>query len=166
MNPRGFSLTEVLLVMVILTLVGALVTPMVTAARTGLADTTARLLWSDLEHTQVLAIARPDTRIGLQIDQDGGGWRIIDVDHPDTPLTDALDDGALSRTLAVRLGEQRAAACEHVTIAPGGRLILFDPLGGLNTPGGPDQSLTISGPMADRIVTIDSDTGFVSVQTP
>ncbi|MCH2141661.1 MAG: GspH/FimT family protein [Phycisphaerales bacterium] len=166
MRRRGFSLTEVLVVIAIIAIFGAIMTPMVAASRTGMADTTARLLWSDLEHAQMLAIARPNTRVALEVDGDGGGWRIIDLDNPTVPLTDALDSNSNARSLWVRLGEQRAVACEDVTISPSGRQIIFDPLGGLNTPGGPDKTLTVTGPLAVRIIAVDPDTGFVSLQTP
>ena len=166
MIRRGFTLIEMLLVLTILSIIASIVLPMALASSAGLADSTARLLWSDLEHAQVLAIARPNTRVALQVDADGLGWRLVDLDAPGTPLLDAIDDGYNARSLAVRFGHGRGAAYQDTTVGPAGRAIVFDALGGLEIPGGPDQTLTVTGPLTTRIVVVNPDTGFVSVLSP
>ncbi len=97
MIRRGFTLIEMLLVLTILSIIAGIVLPMALASSAGLADSTARLLWSDLEHAQVLAVARPNTRVALQVDADGLGWRLVDLNAPETPLLDAIDDGHNAR---------------------------------------------------------------------
>jgi len=163
MTHRGFTLIELMLVVVIMAVVGALTLPTVIEQDDGAADAAARVLGSDLEHAQLLALARPDRRIGLSIDADGRGWQIVDADNPTTPLQDALDASDTPRVLAVRCGEGRAAVATDASVEPAGDIIVFDPLGGLEVPGGSDRVLTVSSGDAVRVVSVRPDTGFIAV---
>ncbi len=160
---RGLSLLELMLVVAVLALVGALIMPMAVRGDSVTADATARLLASDLEHAQMLALSRPDLRVAVSIDSDEQGWRIVDADVPTIPLIDRVDDGDPGRTLAVRCGEGRASFGIGAMVRPGGSLIVFDPLGGLETPGGPARTLQVDFGDSSRLVSVDADTGFVSL---
>ncbi len=161
---RGLTLLELMLVVAVLTLVGALLMPMAVRGDSVTTDATARLLASDLEHAQMLALSRPDLRVALAIDDDEQGWRIVDADTPEVPLVDRIDEDAQGRTLAVRCGEGRAAFGVGALVRPGGSMIVFDPLGGLEVPGGPSRTVQIDFGDSTRLVSVDADTGFVSLE--
>jgi hypothetical protein len=65
--------------------------------------------------------------------------------------------------LSVRCGEGRAALALDVSVGPTGSMIIFDPLGGLETLGGPAKQLSVEIRDSSRIVSIDPDTGFVNL---
>ncbi|MDP7028788.1 MAG: prepilin-type N-terminal cleavage/methylation domain-containing protein [Phycisphaerales bacterium] len=161
---RGLTLLELMLVVAILAILGALLMPMAVRGDSVTTDATARLLASDLEHAQMLALSRPDLRVALSIDADEQGWRIVDADAPGVPLTDRIDDGAAGRTLAVRCGEGRASFGAGALVRPGGSLIIFDPLGGLETPGGLARTVQVDYGASTRLVSVDADTGFVTLE--
>jgi prepilin-type N-terminal cleavage/methylation domain-containing protein len=163
MTHRGFTLLELMLVLGVLALVAALVMPMSVQGDSVTVNATARLLSSDLEHAQMLALSRPDRRIALAVDADGRGWRIVDADAPTVALVDTIDASHQGRTLAVRCGEGRAALAIDALVSPTGTMIVFDPLGGLETPGGPARELRVEVRDATRLVSVDPDTGFVNL---
>jgi hypothetical protein len=51
-----------------------------------------------------------------------------------------------------------------VTIAPSGRVIVFDPLGGLEIPGAENQDLIVQSGDMSSLVSVDSDTGFITLE--
>ena len=164
-HRRGMSLIELLMVVAILGVLGGLLVPLGATDQDAMrAESTAHLVTSDLEHTQMLALSRPSQRIGLAIDMDGRGWKIVDADAPSVPLFDAVDTTATPRSLHVRLGEGRALMSEQTLVAPRGQVIVYDPLGGLETPGGPASQMTISSGDASRTISIEADTGFISME--
>jgi len=164
MMRRGMTFLELMIVVVILAITSAMVLPLFIEQESVTATATARLLSSDLEHAQALALARPDQRVALAVDTDGRGWRIVDADTPLVTIVDAYDDAHIGRLLEVRLGEGRASISEGVTITPGGRLIVFDSLGGLEIPGGDAESLTVQAGEATTLVSVDPDTGFITLE--
>ncbi|MDP7070919.1 MAG: type II secretion system protein [Phycisphaerales bacterium] len=161
---RGFTLIELLVAVILLSIIAAVLIPSAMEQNSVTADTTARILSSDLEHAQMLAVSRPDRRVALVIDADGLGWRIVDADSPLIPLVDSFDDRHQGRTLAVRCGIGRASVCDGATITPAGEQIVFDPLGGLETPGGVHRSLSVAVGESARLVMVDPDTGFISLE--
>jgi prepilin-type N-terminal cleavage/methylation domain-containing protein len=164
MIRRGMTFLELMIVVVILAITSAMVLPLFMEQESVTATATARLLWSDLEHAQALALSHPDQRIALAVDADGRGWRIVDADAPLVAIVDAFDDTHAGRELAVRLGEGRASISEGVTITPSGRVIVFDSLGGLEIPGGDAEELTIRAGEATTLVSVDPDTGFITLE--
>jgi prepilin-type N-terminal cleavage/methylation domain-containing protein len=161
---RGFTLIELMIVVVVLAVIAAAVIPTAMEQDSVIADTTARILSSDLEHAQMLAVSHPGLRVALIIDADGYGWRIADANTPLVPLIDSFDDGHQGRSLAVRCGVGRASVCDGALISPAGELIVFDPLGGLEIPGGEHRTLSVAVGEADRLVTVDPDTGFITLE--
>jgi prepilin-type N-terminal cleavage/methylation domain-containing protein len=163
MIRRAMTLFELMLVLSVLAVVAALVMPMAVQGDSVTVDATARLLSSDLEHAQMLALSRPDRRIALAIDEDGRGWKIVDADAPTVALVDTIDASHQGRTLSVRCGEGRAALALDAAVSPTGAMIIFDPLGGLETPGGPAKQLRVDIRDSSRFVSVDPDTGFVNL---
>lgn len=163
MIRRAMTLLELMLVLSVLAVVAALVMPMAVHGDSVTVDATARLLSSDLEHAQMLALSRPDRRIALAIDDDGRGWKIVDADAPAVALVDTVDSSHQGRTLSVRCGEGRAALALDAALSPTGAMIIFDPLGGLETPGGPAKQLRVDIRDSSRFVSVDPDTGFVNL---
>lgn len=164
MMRRGMTFLELMIIIVILAITAAMVLPLFIEQESVTATATARLLSSDLEHAQALALSRPEQRIALAVDADGGGWRIIDADAPMSAIVDTYDGAHAGRELAVRLGEGRAAISDGVMISPTGRVIVFDPLGGLEIPGGDDEQLTVQAGQASTLVSVDPDTGFITLE--
>jgi prepilin-type N-terminal cleavage/methylation domain-containing protein len=163
MIRRAMTLLELMLVLAVLAVVAALVMPMAVHGDSVTVDATARLLSSDLEHAQMLALSRPDHRIALAVDEDGRGWKIVDADAPGVALVDTIDASHQGRMLSVRCGEGRAALALDVSVGPTGSMIIFDPLGGLETLGGPAKQLSVEIRDSSRSVSIDPDTGFVNL---
>ena len=166
MMRNGFTLIEIMLVIMIMVVIAAMTLPSALDQDGAAADAAARLLESDLEHAQLLALSRPDQRIGLAVDADGYGWRIVDADAPQVALHDAVDSTASTRELAVRCGEGRARVASEAQIDPAGEIIVFDPLGGLEIPSGTDRTLGIQRGGAMRVVSVNPETGFISLQIP
>ncbi len=142
MMRRGMTFLELMIIIVILAITAAMVLPLFIEQESVTATATARLLSSDLEHAQALALSRPEQRIALAVDADGGGWRIIDADAPMSAIVDTYDGAHAGRELAVRLGEGCAAISDGGRIAPTGRGVGFDPRGGLSLARGDADKLT------------------------
>jgi len=156
---RGFTFVELLVTMSILVIVTAMALPLATGSTRAATDAAARLLASDLEHAQMLALSRPDVRVALAIDADGTGWSIIDADAPGTPLEDKLDAAHRGRPLRTVLGEGRAQVGTHVVVdaQAAGKTLVFTPLGGLETR--LPQVRMRSGETTSTLL-VDADTGF------
>ncbi len=158
---RGFTFIEVMVSVTIMAIVAVLLVPLGTQRDQGRATAAVRLLASDLEHAQMLALSRPNVRVGVHIDDDGGGWSIVDADNIDIPIMDQFDDGHSGRTLHVRLGEGRAAVARSTDkVSPAGQLLVFTPLGGLES-GIP--TLETAADTATASLEVNSDTGFASI---
>jgi prepilin-type N-terminal cleavage/methylation domain-containing protein len=164
MMKRGMTFIELMIAMVILAITSALVLPLFLDQNALANSATARLLSSDLEHAQTIALSRPEQRIALAVDPDGQGWRIVDADAPMVAIVDSYDQFHTGRSLAVRCGEGRASMSIGVTIAPAGRVIVFDPLGGLEIPGADNQELTVQSGEMFSLVSVNSDTGFITLE--
>jgi Tfp pilus assembly protein FimT len=120
-------------------------------------DSAKRLLISDLEHAQILAISRPGDSISLRLDDDGGGWIISDGAAPDTPLLDAFTGNALS----LRFGEGRGRPASGVVASTSsGEPVTFDHHGGLANFSG-DAEVTLQSNDATATVSISPATGTI-----
>ena len=153
----GFTLIELMVVVAILMTMAMFTIPMIQDGRSSGVNAAAGILQSDLERAQVMAMARPDTRVGLQIDADGGGWSIVDADSPSTPLLDEFTGSPIS----IRLGEGRGQVADGVRIQPddaSANLLVFGPLGGLEVPGNP-RLLTVRNESNERTLSISPATG-------
>ena len=126
---RGFTLVELMLSLGIIILLAAIAAPMFGSNDSMQLSIAKRLLVSDLEYAQILAIANPDEEIALCIDPSGKGWCITTIDAPTTPLTDAIT----GEPLLTILGEGAGAPSGDVVVQSNtaGNMVAFDPNGGL-----------------------------------
>jgi|TARA_B100000959_G_C14861023_1_gene574242 prepilin-type N-terminal cleavage/methylation domain-containing protein len=126
---HGFTIVELMLSLGILAILAALAAPMFGNDDALQLDVAKRLLVSDLEYAQILAIANPEEEIALFVDPNGRGWGIATIDEPDTPLSDPIT----GEILVTQLGYGSAAPSTDVTIQCNttGNMVAFDPNGGL-----------------------------------
>ncbi len=125
----GFTLVELILSLAIMAILAALAAPMFGSDDALQLDVAKRLLVSDLEYTQVLAIANPEDNIALIIEENGTGWHIAQASSQSIPLNDRITGEALVTTL----GQGPAASANQVRIESNAQdnIILFDQNGGL-----------------------------------
>jgi prepilin-type N-terminal cleavage/methylation domain-containing protein len=129
-RPRtGFTIVELMISITVLGILAALAIPLVGDSEALRLDAASRLLTSDLEHTQILAITHPQDGYCLVVHTDGSGWHIALTSDPDTPVLETITDDPLS----VRVGEGRGAPARGVllTTNASNNIIAFDPNGGL-----------------------------------
>jgi type II secretory pathway pseudopilin PulG len=144
----------------IMAIVAAMLMPTTAGNDQGRATAAARLLASDLEHAQMLALSRPDIRVGLHIDDDGAGWAIVDAANIGVPLMDSYDAGHSGRTLQVRLGQGRAMISPSTLVSPAGQLLVFTPLGGLESSA---PTLKMASSTGTAHLSVNTDTGFTTL---
>lgn len=125
---HGFTIIELLLSISILAILVTLAAPMFGDNDALQLDVTKRLLMSDLEYTQILAIANPDDEIALVLSSEGDGWIIASTSSPTVPLEDSITGEALHTSL-----QDGSFETSNVTIQCNDidRMIVFDPNGGL-----------------------------------
>ena len=126
---QGFTLIELMLSLAILTMLAALAVPMFGDNAALQVDVTRRLLLSDLEHAQIIAISHPEEEIAVVLDNDGGGWHIANTESLETPLLDSVTD----EPLVLELGIGAAASAVNVVVTTNSEdnIIVFDQNGGL-----------------------------------
>jgi prepilin-type N-terminal cleavage/methylation domain-containing protein len=129
MRRTGFTLVEFMMSIAVLAILAALAVPLVGDSDALRLDAAERLLTSDLEHTQILAITHPDNAYGLVIHDDGSGWHIALISDPQTPVLEIISEDPLTLTI----GEGRGRPADGVVISTNAvdNIIPFDPNGGL-----------------------------------
>jgi prepilin-type N-terminal cleavage/methylation domain-containing protein len=128
-NQRGFTLIELVLSLGILAILAALAAPMFGNNEALEIDVTRRLLISDLEYSQILAITNPQETVALVIDDAGKGWHIATTSNPTVPLNDSIT----GEPLVTVLGEGPATSASTISIESNAsnNMIAFDQNGGL-----------------------------------
>jgi prepilin-type N-terminal cleavage/methylation domain-containing protein len=128
-NHRGFTLIELVLSIGIMAMLAILAAPMFGSNEALQLDVTRRLLISDLEYSQILAITNPEDAVALVIDDSGDGWHIATISNPEVPLNDSIT----GEPLVTILGEGSATAASAITIVSNtsNNMIAFDQNGGL-----------------------------------
>ena len=161
-HHRAFTLVELLMVITISSMMTMLAVPLMSSGNAAAVRVAARILQSDLERAQLMAVAHPDRRIGLRIDDDGGGWSLVDVAAPDQPLSDDVTE----KPIRLRFGRGRgqAVVTVHVETTWHGGIVEFDHLGGLATPGPPLQIRLEDGPHSSTL-RISASTGWISIDS-
>lgn len=127
---RGFTLIELVLSLAIVSILAALAAPMFGNNESLQVDVTRRILISDLEYAQIIAISHPDEEIAVIFDADGRGWHIANTDTPEIPLRNSVTD----EPIALQLGEGPAASASNVIVSTSSEnnMIIFDQNGGLS----------------------------------
>lgn len=157
-KQSGFTLIELLLAIAIMAILAALAAPLFGDNDALQLDSAKRLLISDLEYTQILAITNPDKAIGLVFDEAGTGWHIASLDDPLTPLIDSISGDPL----LVEFGKGTAIYIVDVTISTNAAkdCIEYDMGGGLSN-FMTDAEITLTTATGVKIVTIDPITGSI-----
>ena len=157
---RAFTMIELLLVLAILASMAMLTIPMARDHDSTSVEAAASILRSDLERAQSMAMAYPDRRIGLRIDDDGRGWSLVDAREPTTPLLDEFS----GQPVKIRLGKGRGQVAPNVEVEAdlNDSLLVFDSLGGLENPG-PPVILQLNRAEKTASVRVSSSTGWISI---
>jgi len=147
----GFSLAEVVIVMVILAILSAIAIPrFAAAAQNGTADLAARRLAADLRLAQAQAIQAQQQQ-SVVIDADGGSYTMVGMAHPDHP----------ARPFVVLLGEPPYNGVRITAVNLGGpRILTFDRFGSPSAPG----TITVTAANRTRSVRVSAGAGRISVE--
>lgn len=160
-NKHGFTLVELVLSLGILTMLAALVVPLFGNDEAFQIDIAKRLLVSDLEYAQILAITNTDEEIALVVNESGNGWHIANLENPATPL----DDSVSGNPIQTKLGFGAAASAPSVKVETNSmeNMVMFDQNGGLADF---TQNIELSLIMNDAItvVRISPTTGSIQVE--
>ena len=126
----GFTLVELMISVAVLAIIAALAIPLLGDSDALRLDAAERLLRSDLEHTQILAITHPQEEYVFVIHDDGFGWHIALTSDPETPVLKSISQ----EPLVVSIGQGRGAPAVGVTLTTNAvdNQIAFDPNGGLS----------------------------------
>jgi len=126
---NGFTLMELMISTAILAIIAALAAPLYGDSEILRLHAAERLLRSDLEHTQILAITHPEEEYVLVIHEDGTGWHIATSSDTQTPVLESISQDPL--LLTIGLGRGMPAEGVSLTTNAADNLIAFDPNGGL-----------------------------------
>ncbi len=155
---HGFSLIELLTALAIMAVLSALVVPLLGDDDALQIDVARRLLISDLEHAQILAITNPEKSIGLVVDEDGQGWHIASLEDSAIPLSDSIT----GELLEIDLGSGPASSADtvFVEINVDSNVVSFNQYGGLSDF---TQSLQCTITSGDKIaiVSVNPSTGNI-----
>lgn len=173
-SRRAFTLIEILIVVVIMGIAGALVIPSMGEAGVLRVQGAVRSLVADITFAQADAVAFQERR-AVCFDQANSTYAVVaipgsTIDVANNTLYDtSRPDGKYACDLKdPRFGNTRITA---VDFGAGSRNLIFDSLGGPvatasgNTPG-PGGTIRISGMNQDFLVTVEAFTGRVTVTRP
>ena len=156
MHKRGYSTIELLLAISILVLSCSLVIPMIGNATQSSLNDAKRLLVSDIELAQSMAIAQPGDGIILVIQEDR--WHIALEDSPDAPIKNEIN----GEPIQIICGVGPAISAQDVTLTTNldKQTISFNHHGGIDLFSGLAE-VTLSLDSQMEIVTIHPTTGWI-----
>jgi prepilin-type N-terminal cleavage/methylation domain-containing protein len=128
-QQRGFTIIELMLSIAILAIVSALAVPLFGNNSLLQIDVARRVLISDIEYSQILAIANPEDEIALVFDEEGNGWHISTTDDLEVPFQD--DNSAEPAVTILGQGSATSSPDVFVTTNMPDNAIIFNSNGGL-----------------------------------
>lgn len=105
-------MVEIMIVVLVLAIIGALVVPMHSDADVTRLRAAARLMAADLDYVQIESITHSDDPRALVVDQANNRYRIAAMSDTSTPITHPIDHGPYQ----VEFGLGRAHQMAGVTI--------------------------------------------------
>ena len=159
---RGMTLIEITVTMVVLTIVAAVILPLLDNGAGGRIAAAMILLRDDLEQARYRTVANPSEPRALLIDEDNHGWRVVDPSDPSRMLQ--RDDGS---DWVVRAGVDRGAGMTDVQIeldGSVGSLLEFDESGAVRDRTAMPR-IHISCATQHQILEIGAVTGIVRIST-
>ena len=163
MIRRGLTLVELVVTVAILSIVAAMLVPMLGDDSAGRLGVATILLRDDLEQARFRTVADPQRPLALMIDEDGLGWSLVDPDQPGRPIE--RDDGT---PWSIRSGEGRGAGMAEVEInleGVSGKLLDFDESGSVRDRTATPRFSLRSG-NREQVLEVGAVTGLVRVRTP
>jgi len=112
-NARGVTLVEMMIVVLIIAVIGALVVPMMTRDAPAKLRAAALMLQADLDFARMASITHGDNPRVVVFDLDEHQYHIATSSDPDTPVTNPAD----RLPYRVTFGQGRAHTLSHVTLA-------------------------------------------------
>jgi len=154
---RGFTLVEILIVVAILGIIGAMALPRFGSSNAERLKQAAQLLIADIGVAQSESLAHGDQRRVMVFDLDNEQYHLALAATPETPI----EDPVRKASFLVRFGEGRASQLNSVTIESvdlDGDLVLgFERYGNLDQAS--DARIVLACQGMSRSIIIDADTG-------
>ena len=160
---RGFTLTELLVVVSVISMIALVVIPATSDGESTALRGAAELLAADIEDTQARMLADPLNPTGLFFNDSGDGWHLARTGEPTTPI---LGRDGLPRIR--RFGEGALAHAGTLTLEPpllpGGGLSFDDQGAPMQNEGELEFVLMAEESEARLAVSISASTGSVQIR--
>ena len=160
-SPAGFTLVELLIVVLILSIASALVVPMFRDSQATQLRSAARLLAADLDAAKVESLSHADDPRVIAFDLDANTYHIAAVSTPETPIVNVFDKKAYQ----VQFGHGRARALPDVRLVSAD--VGADDQLGFGIYGNLDQTepavITLGAGDGRVTLTLDPDTGETTI---
>ncbi len=111
-SANAFSLIEIIIVVLLLAILGALVVPMFADTAPNKLRSAAQLLAADLSHAQVESVTNAEAPRVVVFNTATATYHLADASNSSTPLTNPVD----KQPYRVTFGQGRAFALDNVTI--------------------------------------------------
>lgn len=169
-SSRGYTLIEVLVVVTVLSIAGAMVIPSMANVGVLRVQTAVRTVISDIAYAQSDAMAFQEGR-AVMFDEESNGYSLVEVTGPDLdPVNDVMfDPSRRDGRYAVTFNENRFAGARITSVDFGGsgKNLIFDEMGApVSEPMGNTPStgglIVIHGSNQDMWISVDGFTGHIA----